>query len=511
VLKRLLIFVHRWLGVALCLLFLLWFPSGIVMMYWDFPSVSPASRLERSPALDPAAIRVSPAEAADKAGLDSPGQVRLNTFDGRPVYRFRASASGEAIVYADTGEEQLEFPRDMVDRIASTWSGQSAASADVRPVQDVDQWTLQTRLQDIQPLWKYTWPDGQQVYVSQATGEVVQYTTTASRWGAYLGAIPHWLYFTPLRKHGPQWSQAVIWSSAVGTVAAILGMAIGVWMYSPSKRYRFAGAPTSIPYRGQKRWHTILGLIFGLGAVTWAFSGMLSMDPFPARPTGGPSGARPGGASAIPQALRGRGTKMADFAAKHPRAAVAQVASLGVKELELTSVAGQPVYLATTRGGTRIIPLDGAPQSEFDRDRLFAVINRAAESAGGADLTLLRQYDRYYLDRHGEKPLPVILVQMRDEDRTRYYVDPRTARIVGGYTASSWMNRWLYHGLHSLDFPWLYRYRPLWDVVVLTFMVGGTSLCVTSLILAWRVLGRKLRGAAAGAALSEQVLQEDLI
>ena len=38
--KRSLIFVHRWLGVALCLIFLLWFPSGIGMMYWDFPSVS---------------------------------------------------------------------------------------------------------------------------------------------------------------------------------------------------------------------------------------------------------------------------------------------------------------------------------------------------------------------------------------------------------------------------------------------------------------------------------------
>ena len=39
-LKRSLILVHRWLGVALCLVFLLWFPSGIGMMYWDFPSVS---------------------------------------------------------------------------------------------------------------------------------------------------------------------------------------------------------------------------------------------------------------------------------------------------------------------------------------------------------------------------------------------------------------------------------------------------------------------------------------
>ena len=38
--KRAAIFVHRWLGVALCLFFLLWFPSGIGMMYWDFPSVT---------------------------------------------------------------------------------------------------------------------------------------------------------------------------------------------------------------------------------------------------------------------------------------------------------------------------------------------------------------------------------------------------------------------------------------------------------------------------------------
>jgi hypothetical protein len=49
-----------------------------------------------------------------------------------------------------------------------------------------------------------------------------------------------------------------------------------------------------------------------------------------------------------------------------------------------------------------------------------------------------------------------------------------------------------YHGLHSLDFPWLYNYRPAWDIVVMTFMLGGTALCVTSLVLAWRVLGRKL-------------------
>ena len=43
--KRGLIFVHRWMGVALCLLFLLWFASGIGMMYWEYPLIMPEDRL----------------------------------------------------------------------------------------------------------------------------------------------------------------------------------------------------------------------------------------------------------------------------------------------------------------------------------------------------------------------------------------------------------------------------------------------------------------------------------
>ncbi len=375
--KRSAIFVHRWLGVALCVIFLLWFPSGIGMMYWDFPSVSDDDRLQRSPALDPATIRLSPAEAYATLGDDQPpGQARLTTFDGRPVYVFDGGG-GTGMVYADTGERQIEVSDAMMARIASAWTGQPASAATIEAVEHVDQWTIQGEFQNLSPLRKYSWPNGEQVYVSENTGEVVQYTTTASRLGAYVGAIPHWLYFTPLRKHGFEWSRLVIWSSGIGTVSAILGIVIGIWMYSPSKRYRYAGAPTSIPYRGQKRWHTIFGLLFGVGAATWAFSGMLSMDPFPIQ-TGGPIGGGGGsGGEGIPDALRGP-MQLAAFAAKHPREALAQLAGLQVKELELTSFAGEPVYLANLGGGdTRIIPLDGEPRAEFDRQRIIDVVRKA--------------------------------------------------------------------------------------------------------------------------------------
>ena len=73
-----------------------------------------------------------------------------------------------------------------------------------------------------------------------------------------------------------------------------------------------------------------------------------------------------------------------------------------------------------------------------------------------------------------------------------YYIDPKTARIVQSYNANSRWNRWLYHGLHSLDLPWLYKYRPAWDLAVLTLLIGGASLSVTALMLAWNLLWRKV-------------------
>ena len=499
VVRTSIIFIHRWLGVGLSLLFLIWFASGIVMMYRSFPSVSPADRLERSPVLDAAKIKLSAEEAyATLRQNQPPDRVLLNSFDGRPVYRFQMGRLTR-IVYADDGAEQLAVPQNMMRRIASAWTQQPLSTAKEEAIEEPDQWTVQGPLRNLRPLWKHSFADGQQVYVSGATGEVVQYTTAASRFWAYLGAIPHWMYFTPLRRHQQQWSRFVIWSSGIGTVSAMLGIAIGLWMYSPRRRYRYAGGTSSVPYRGQKRWHMILGLIFGVFASTWAFSGMLSMDPFP-------SGDRTG-AGTLGKGLRGR-LQLEAFAGKHPREALGQIRDFQARELELASIMGEPMYVASSSAARSwFIPMRGEPFAEFGQKRVMEWLAAAAWPRE-LEVQLLTRYDAYYLDRNGRKPLPVLLAQEKDE---RCYIDPKTARVVGSYRSSQWAARWLYHGLHSLDFPVLYDHRPLWDIVVIALMLGGTALCVTSVILAWRVLGRKLAAVRTGRALEPTSSTEDMI
>ena len=182
------------------------------------------------------------------------------------------------------------------------------------------------------------------------------------------------------------------------------------------------------------------------------------------------------------------------FDRRHPHEVLAALAPTRIKELELLSIGEEPTYLATIGpGDSRIVRLDGQVQRAFDEAALDAIVKKAVGEPGVAELRTTGEYDRYYLDRRGNLPLPVVLARLNDSDRSRFYIDPRTARIVGSYNAADWSSRWLYHGLHSLDFPWLYNHRPVWDIVMIAFMLGGTALSVTSVVLAWRVVRRSVR------------------
>ncbi len=77
-LRRFLILLHRYLGIPLSFLFVVWFASGIAMIYvGGMPSLTPAERLEHLAELDLAAVRITPAEAAKRALDESPAEITL--------------------------------------------------------------------------------------------------------------------------------------------------------------------------------------------------------------------------------------------------------------------------------------------------------------------------------------------------------------------------------------------------------------------------------------------------
>lgn len=486
-LKRAFIFIHRWLGVICCLPFVLWFTSGIVLMYHEFPSVSQTDRLDRAAALDLSAIELTPKQAYEHVRQTSdPRSVTLTTIAGRPAYRFEVDR-GDAIVYADDGEVQTKSESGFDLRVASDWTRQSNLTVRAKELTERDQWTVSGEFKHFEPIRKYTWPDGEQVYVSTVTGNVVQYTKRASRIGAYFGAIPHWLYFTPLRKHAQVWSRVVIYLSGLAALTVFAGIVIGIYVYSPRRTYKRGTVSSRIPYLGTKRLHTILGLTLGIVAGTWAFSGMLSMDPFPRL-----QGSLSEDGEELEQSLRGGPVPLAAFDGKSPRDALRRLEpGLVVKELEMVSFAGEPVYLAEiSQNDVRIISVHGEVARGFDLRRIIDAVQKFSGPVRMKEVRMVTRYEAYYLDRRNRLPLPAIFIQLDDPNHSSYYIDPKTARVVESYSSRSRWNRWLYHGLHSIDLPWLYAHRPAWDIVVLTLMTGGLALIITALMLATRVLFR---------------------
>src|SRR5215475_8428253 len=97
--KTALIYLHRWMGIVLGLVFVVWFISGVAMMYVGMPRLSAADRLGHVPPLELSTARLSPAQAAERNQLPGRQLTIEMYFDDRPIYRIDGTK-----VYADTGD-----------------------------------------------------------------------------------------------------------------------------------------------------------------------------------------------------------------------------------------------------------------------------------------------------------------------------------------------------------------------------------------------------------------------
>jgi uncharacterized iron-regulated membrane protein len=518
-LKRTLYLLHRWLGLVLCAFFALWFVSGIFMMYVEYPQLTLPERLAGLPPLDFAPANVAPGEAvaALRAGdfatigtphgnrtasIEDPAapadveRVRLGMLHGRPVYYVHARGGTQPItIDAETGALLGRIDAATALAVAREFAarrGEDVARIRYAVEVQTDQWSLTSALDAHRPLHLIALEDaaGTELYVSSVTGEVVRDSRRIERWLNYPAAVTHWLYPTLIRQYPEAWAQMVKVLSGVGVVLALTGLIIGLQRY----RWRAVRGASKVPYRGWMRWHHIAGLVFGLAVLTWVLSGLLSMNPGGINPSRSPT----------PEqhlVFTGKPLTPDDFMLD-----ALQRADSGVVDAELLHYQGGAFYLTTARDGSeRLLPANGIAGRLPSVDTLRARAEALLPEAPLLRATVLDTYDDYWYSRHperGGRVLPVLRLEFGDAASTWFHADPATGRLLEKSTRFNRVYRWLYNGLHSFDILWLWERRPLWDIAVILFSLGGFALSMSGVVISVRYLRfeakkSQLRAAAA--------------
>jgi uncharacterized iron-regulated membrane protein len=501
-LKKGLLFLHKWLGILLTLLFLMWFVSGLVLYYVPFPSLTQAERLGGLSKLQlPPDCCLTAQEAASRAGIKFT-QARLGMHAAGPVWRLLATDSattpeggGSAaarwlVLDARSGALVPALSVAATGALAQAFSGRRVLhSAEV----EADQWSTAQSLNPHRPLLRVAMEgaDGLELYVSPSSAEVLRDTRRSERFWNWLGAVPHWFYFDQLRHWNDARKNLVIWTASLGVIASLSGLALGIWQL-------FLNRSRWIPYRSfWPRWHHITGLVAGLVTFTWILSGLLSVNPW------GLFSSR-----AAPASERAQWLGEPSVASLNPRtalaAALAAAPDIEAREIDMLRLSGQTWYRVRGAAGQMLVRADGGLASvlpalpDATLQATLLQLRKAPVSAAGHAgvpmLTKLHAYDALYYSREYEadsnkrfdKPLPVW--RARWPDGLTVYADPASGRILLRQDNSNRWQRVLYNGMHSFDFSFLMQRPWLRSSLVVLLSLLGIGLCITSCVMAWRAL-----------------------
>lgn len=473
--RRWLYIVHRWVGIGSAVLFAMWFATGLVMMYVPYPSLTDRERLTGLDPIDWAQVRVTPDQALQAAGLSAwPQRFKLEMMVGEPVYRINAKE--RITVSARDGHRITGVDAAQAEKIARRFArhpGPETADTIER-----DQWTVAGGYNAHRPLHKVSLADakGTSLYVSSKTGEVVLDATRFERVWNWLGTVPHWIYFTEIRKDNSFWRQVILWTSGFGIVGAITGIWIGILRLRVKRRY--AEGKMS-PYKGWMKWHHVGGLVTGLTVTTWIVSGWLSVNPNKWFARSSPDDAA---------VVRYAGNDAARFPFDPAMARI----SPGAREARFVWVAGRPEVILSDANLSRVV-LDGRTGEPLQLDQ-GALFDNARKLMPGAAMTLrkrLVEEDVYWYAHHAEPRLPMLRAGFEDPVATWVHIDPVTGEMLGTMNQSDRTERWAFNFLHDFDLPVLLHSRPSWDILVWLLSIGGLVTSVTSVVIGWRRLKRK--------------------
>lgn len=469
---RWLILIHRYLGIAIGLVMVLWCLSGIVMMYVQYPSVDKNLSLR---VLEPINLEgCCQSTIIEQSALVDVNRFQLEMLAGEPVLHVNASNSQRPMFNLLQGEKYTAIDRTTASRISDIVQNnlEIDGSANYKTVQR-DQWTVTNFYNRHRPLHQFTFDDQQktQLYISNTTGELIQYSTGSQRFWNWFGAVSHWLYPTFLRQHNQLWAQLVIWLSIAGIFLTVVGIYIGVRQLV--KRW---GKPDL--YRGWMLWHHYLGLFFGLFILTWVTSGLFSMNPWNMIDfsVGARSQNRLQGLPLLAQDVKRFIDRLANVTLPQDTA-----------RIEGYTLNGELFYLTYARDGSyqrfNGATLQAAPVDEEEWLVKKAYLNMVGQIDSEG---LIHQDDAYYYSHHSPREFPVYRIIVNNRDKTRYYFNPISGELIAQLDRQQRAYRWMFNALHRGDFAAIARARPFWDVWMWVLLVGASSGCITGAYIGLR-------------------------
>ncbi|WP_274972938.1 PepSY-associated TM helix domain-containing protein [Bacteroides fluxus] len=495
VITQLMYSIHRILGTLLCILFLMWFLSAFVMMYHRFPHVNAKEKLQKQEVLSASGDSL-PDIAAVIARLPHKEQVRkltLNRKFGQTFFHVR-TGKGEYNLPLNPSDSLLPTDSKYIHRIAALWC--PAPIVHIDTVNSPDQWIPFGELKKEMPIYKIYFADdaGTQLYLSSRNGEALQFSNRNERFWAWLGAIPHWVYFTWLRQDTALWNKTVIWLSGMGCVMVIAGIwvTIDVWRKTRRNRYhRFS------PYRKKwYHWHYLTGIFFGIFVLTFTFSGMMSVADIPEWIH------KPALKTNPIRTLHAHAPRPEHYTLDYRRIIAAYPQAL---QIEWSNFREHPYY--TVKDGKTEFYIDATDSLPRPLHLSEDEIRRGIESIYASDSTganapipirmsLLGHFETYYRDMsnmYRERPqLPVWKTVVEDADRSIYYIHPETGIIRHVDTSSRW-KYWSYTALHRMRLPGLNSNAALRKTVLWILLLGGSAVSVTGVALSINYLRRKCR------------------
>ncbi len=460
----------------------MWFLTGFVMLYRSFPSITPQ---QRNSALQP---------------IDRPADTQLDSLVARlpdqplSALSLRISETGAWILSPTPhGQSRYHLHEDLgrIERIPESHTRAYAKRFATAPITHVDtlttytQWIPYARFLPDMPIYKYSFGDvyGTELYVSSATGEGVQLTDRSSRLWAWLGAIPHWLYLYQLRQHGELWRGVLIWLSGLGTLMSIAGLIVGIRLLLKVRRKRRLSPYKHLGYR----WHHILGYIFGIFVCTFAFSGMMSLQRVPKWiiPVADEDLASKANTHILPPL---------PSAYTVPYSQVIDKYRDNLLKLHWQSYAHIPYYRLELEDGHTLYlraDADTLRPLELSQEEIMTHINGLTDRVYPSRITLLTEYDNYYLHRQRSPALPVYKVEVDDPDGSLYYINP-TSGEIRYLNRNLRASKWIYQGLHSFSIAWLIEHPWLWYTLMWSVLIGGSIVSLTGVWLGGRYIARKL-------------------